>query len=154
MDLKKAKGKQMEMGGRKEKGANAYKSARMDDQNEWEENRLVTSGAASRNSVDLDAISTETEDRVQLLVHQIKPPFLTGRVAFSTQQKGVATVKDNSSDFSRMARDGSASLRQLRETKDKGTMRQRFWELGNTKMGDAIAGKNTDTKTSADEQVS
>jgi pre-mRNA-splicing factor ATP-dependent RNA helicase DHX38/PRP16 len=71
----------------------------------------------------------EEDSRTQLIVHQIKPPFLDGRVAFSTQREGVATVKDNSSDMARMAREGSATLRMLREKKDKGTMRQRFWEV-------------------------
>jgi len=59
------------------------KSALNDDQNRWEENRLLTSGAAVQGSVDLDH-QTEDDNRVELLVHQIRPPFLGGRVAFST----------------------------------------------------------------------
>ncbi|GMH99460.1 hypothetical protein TrVE_jg3859 [Triparma verrucosa] len=152
MDAARSSGKAMKMGGTKEKGVSARKSALNDDQRMWEENRLLTSGAAVRTEVDLDHTS-EDSDRIQLLVHQIKPPFLDGRVAFSTQREAVATVRDNSSDFARMARDGSATLRRLRETKDKNTMRQRFWELGGSKMGNAMGVKDDKGEEKDSEEV-
>jgi len=124
-------------GAMKEAGMSARKSALNDDQNRWEENRLLTSGAAVQGSVSLE-VNSEDDSRIQLLVHQIKPPFLGGRVAFSTIQKAVATVRDNSSDFAKLARSGSAVLKELRERKDKGAMRQKFWELGGSRMGDAM----------------
>ena len=119
---------------------NPRKSALQDDQDAWEVNRLLSSGAAVRSSVDLDH-TTEQDTRVTLLVHQIKPPFLDGRVSFSRIREAVPTVKDASSDFAKMAREGSATLRHLRATKDKHTMRQKFWELGGTRMGDAVGVK-------------
>jgi hypothetical protein len=61
----------------------------------------------------------EDDARVTLLVHQVRPPFLDGRVSFSNIREAVATVKDASSDFAKMAREGSATLRHLRETKVK-----------------------------------
>lgn len=115
----------------------ARKSALMDDQDAWEENRLLSSGAAVKGEVSLN-MSTDDDARVTLLVHQVKPPFLDGRVSFSTLRDAVPTVKDASSDFARMAREGSATLRHLRENKDKHAMRQRFWELGGTRMGDVV----------------
>mmetsp|Transcript_25827 Transcript_25827/g.38154 ORF Transcript_25827/g.38154 Transcript_25827/m.38154 type:complete len:954 (-) Transcript_25827:33-2894(-) len=125
------------------KGAriSARKSALMDDQDAWEENRLLSSGAAVKGEVSLN-ISTDDDARVTLLVHQVKPPFLDGRVSFSTLRDAVPTVKDASSDFARMAREGSATLRHLRENKDKHAMRQKFWELGGTRMGDAVGIKS------------
>ena len=60
---------------------------------------------------------TEDDARVTLLVHQVKPPFLDGRVSFSDVREAVPTVKDSSSDFAKMAREGSATLRHLRENK-------------------------------------
>ena len=126
------------MGGAiKERGMSAKRSALNDDQNRWEENRLLTSGAAVQGNVSMDHDS-EMDNRTELLVHQIRPPFLGGRVAFSTVKKAVATVRDASSDFAKLAREGSASLRDLRERKDKSTMRQKFWELGGSRMGDAM----------------
>lgn len=118
----------------------AKKSALMDDQDAWEENRLLSSGAAVKGEVSLD-INADSDSRVTLLVHQVKPPFLDGRVSFSNIRDAVPTVKDASSDFAKMARNGSATLRHLRETKDKNTMRQKFWELGGTRMGNAVGVK-------------
>lgn len=116
----------------------ARQSALMDDQEAWEENRLLSSGAASRGAVDLD-VSTDNDTRVTLLVHQLKPPFLEkSSVGLLGKQSTAATVKDNSSDFCKMAREGSATLQRLRQEKDKNTMRQKFWELGGTKMGNAM----------------
>lgn len=77
-----------------------------------------------------------------LLVHQVKPPFLDGRVSFSDIREAVPTVKDSSSDFAKMAREGSVTLRHLRENKEKHTMRQKFWELGGTRMGTAMGIKD------------
>jgi pre-mRNA-splicing factor ATP-dependent RNA helicase DHX38/PRP16 len=119
---------------------NARQSALQDDQEAWEENRLLSSGAAVRSAVDVDNANINEQDmsRVTLLVHQTKPPFLDGRVSFSTVREAVPTVKDASSDFAKMAREGSATLRYLRANKDKNSMRQKFWELGGTRMGDAV----------------
>lgn len=42
----------------------------------------------------------ELEDnRVMLLVHDIKPPFLDGREAFTKQIQPVQVVRDPTSDF-------------------------------------------------------
>jgi len=123
----------------------ARNSALMDDQDAWEENRLLSSGAAIKGEVSLD-ISTDDDSRITLLVHQVKPPFLDGRVSFSKLRDAVPTVKDVSSDFARMAREGSATLRHLRENRDKHAMRQKFWELGGTRMGDAVGIKSEKTE--------
>jgi pre-mRNA-splicing factor ATP-dependent RNA helicase DHX38/PRP16 len=130
---------------RRQQRFNPRKSALQDDQEAWEENRLLSSGAAVRSNVDLDGMDSEQDmSRVTLLVHQVKPPFLDGRVSFSTIREAVPTVKDASSDFAKMAREGSATLRYLRANKDKNKMRQKFWELGGSKMGDAIGVKKED----------
>ena len=61
----------------------ARQSALDKDQQTWEENRLLSSGAALRSEVDLDFNNENDDTRVQLLVHQIQPPFLRdGRAAF------------------------------------------------------------------------
>jgi pre-mRNA-splicing factor ATP-dependent RNA helicase DHX38/PRP16 len=91
---------------------------------------------------------------VTLLVHQVKPPFLDGRVSFSTIREAVPTVKDASSDFAKMARAGSAVLRHLRANKDKNTMRQKFWELGGTRMGDAVGVQKEEDEESKKDQPS
>ena len=129
----------------REQRMSARKSALRDDQDAWEENRLLSSGAAVRGDVDLN-VTTEDDTRVTLLVHQVKPPFLDGRASFSTIREAVPTVRDATSDFAKMAREGSVTLRMLREKKDKNAMRQKFWELGGTKMGDAMGIKEKQKK--------
>lgn len=57
---------------------------------------------------------------------------------YPAAQKMVPTVKDPSSDFALCARNGSATLRHQREKREKGKMRQRFWELGGSRMGKAM----------------
>ncbi len=122
----------------------ARQSALDKDQQTWEENRLLSSGAALRSNVDLDFVNNTQDDlRVQLLVHQITPPFLRkdgdgGRASFSVLREAVPTVRDATSDFARMAREGSVTLQRLREKKERGGMRQKFWELGGSRMGDAM----------------
>jgi len=124
-------------------------SALKKDQNAWEQNRLIVSGAAVRSEVSLD-FETESETKVQLLVHRVKPPFLHDKAQFSTQQEAVPTVKDNTSDFAKMAREGSETLRNLRNQREKKAMRQKFWELGGSRMGNAVGVKEEPkTKTTA-----
>jgi pre-mRNA-splicing factor ATP-dependent RNA helicase DHX38/PRP16 len=125
---------------------NAKKSALEDDQEAWETSRLLSSGAAVRGDVDLDFSRAEEDaTRVTLLVHQVKPPFLgRGASAFSTVKNAVPTVKDNTSDFAKMAREGSETLRRLREKKEKNTMRNKFWQIGGSRMGEAVGMKEVE----------
>jgi pre-mRNA-splicing factor ATP-dependent RNA helicase DHX38/PRP16 len=146
----KTKARQVELDKKKHENPmagrfSARRNALNDDQDAWEENRLLSSGAAIKGEVSLD-IKTEDDHKVTLLVHQVKPPFLDGRVSFSTIRDAVPTVRDASSDFAKMARQGSVTLRHLRETKEKNTMRQKFWELGGTRMGDAMGVKDVSKK--------
>lgn len=126
-------------GGGRQTMRQARQSALDKDQRTWEENRLLSSGAAMRSEIDLDFNGDDDDKRVQLLVHQIQPPFLRdGRAKFSVIREAVPTVRDATSDFARMAREGSVTLQRLREKKERGGMRQKFWELGGSRMGDAM----------------
>ena len=148
--------REAEMEQRRNNGSSSLRQARQSaldkDQQTWEENRLLSSGAALRSNVDLDFVNNNQDDlRVQLLVHQITPPFLRtddssggGRASFSVLREAVPTVRDATSDFARMAREGSVTLQRLREKKERGGMRQKFWELGGSRMGDAM--RVTDVK--------
>jgi len=119
----------------------AKRNALKDDQEAWENSRLLSSGAAVRGDVELD-FRSEEDTRVTLLVHQVKPPFLgKGASAFSRIKHAVPTVKDNTSDFAKMARNGSDTLRRLREKKEKNTMRNKFWQIGGSRMGKAVGVK-------------
>ncbi len=94
-------------------------------------------GVVKDREWDLD-IDDEEEQRVNIIVHNLKPPFLDGRVSYSLQQTSVGTVKDPSSDFANNARNGSALLRDVRIRRDQMKMRKRFWELGGSAIGNAM----------------
>lgn len=81
---------------------------------------------------------SEEDSRVTLIVHNLKPPFLDGRQAFSLQQSVVGTVKDPTGDMAVNARKGSLILRDVRERKEQSKMRKRFWELGGSRIGNAM----------------
>jgi pre-mRNA-splicing factor ATP-dependent RNA helicase DHX38/PRP16 len=56
------------------------------DHNAWEENRMVTSGVVRVREVDLD-FETEEEQKVMLLVHDTRPPFLEGEHGLRASSK-------------------------------------------------------------------
>ncbi len=124
-------------GDTKLKGMSARASALTADQDAWENNRLLTSGVVAKSRVSTD-IDDELEARVQIMVHSTKPPFLDGRVEFTTQMEMVSTVRDPTSDFAVLAKRGSQLVHEVREQREQSKMRKRFWELGGSKMGNAI----------------
>lgn len=128
------------------KGMSARASALNADQEAWETNRLLTSGVVATKKVDTE-FDDEVDARVQVMVHNTKPPFLDGRVVFTTQVEMVSTVKDPTSDMAVCARKGSELVRDVREKRDQAKMRKRFWEIGGSRMGDVIG-----VKQSSDEQ--
>ena len=69
------------------------------------------------------------------MVHDIKPPFLDGRIVFTKQLKAVSIVKDSTSDFVQISKKGSAILKHIREQQDRTKMREKFWELKGSKLG-------------------
>ena len=85
---------------------------------------MLKSGVATMNEQDLE-VDNEEETRVQILVHQLKPPFLSGKVNFSAQQEMVSTVKDPTSDMAQCARKGSVLLREARERRARSQPRSR-----------------------------
>ena len=73
--------------------------------------------------------------RAILIVHDTRPPFLDGRVTYTKQAAAVLPLRDPTSDMAVIARSGSALVREVREKKEKGKSRQRFWEVAGSKMG-------------------
>ena len=80
------------------------------------------------------------------MVHDIKPPFLDGRIVFTKQLEPVSIVKDQTSDFVKISKKGSAILKQVREQNDRQKMREKFWELGGTNLGNLLKIENQKTE--------
>jgi pre-mRNA-splicing factor ATP-dependent RNA helicase DHX38/PRP16 len=56
-----------------------------------ETNRMLRSGVVTKTEYDED-FEEENEARVHLLVHNIVPPFLDGRIVFTKQPEPVVPV--------------------------------------------------------------
>lgn len=122
---------------RRQQQQNSRKNQLAADQMAWEENRLLTSGVAVRSEVETE-FDDEEDARIRLNVHHTKPPFIDGRVTFSKQLATVPVVKEPTSDMALLSRKGSNLVRERRERRERGKMRQRFWELGGSRMGEAM----------------
>lgn len=86
----------------------------------WEENRLALSGVTGqRRKLDFDALEDDEETRVHLLVHDVKPPFLDGRLAFTKQLEPVNPIKDVTSDLAVFAKKGSMLVMERRAQKER-----------------------------------
>lgn len=110
------------------------------DNNKWEVNRMISSGAVKtkKDINDNNDLDEDDECRVLVQTHEIKPPFLDGRIVFTTQMEPVQIVRDPTSDMAKLAKKGSAILRVIRERNERAKMRERFWELAGTKMGKIV----------------
>lgn len=64
------------------------------DNERWETNRMLTSGVVQRLEVDED-FEEDNAAKVHLLVHNLVPPFLDGRIVF-TKQVNKAVHKQSS----------------------------------------------------------
>lgn len=49
------------------------------------------------------------------MVHDLKPPFLDGRIQYSTQMGAIQVVKDSNSDMAILAKKGSVVVKEFRE---------------------------------------
>ncbi|CAG7822437.1 unnamed protein product [Allacma fusca] len=114
----------------------------------WEKNRLLTSGVVMgiNHSEDYDE---DNEARVHLLVHNIVPPFLDGRIVFTKQFEPVVPVRDPTSDMALIARKGSMTVRTYREQKERKKAQKKHWELAGTKLGNILGMKKEEEKDDA-----
>lgn len=103
----------------------------------WERNRMLTSGVVTSINVNED-FDEEATERVHLLVHNIVPPFLDGRIVFTKQPEPVIPVRDPTSDMALLARKGSALVRVFREQKERKKAQKKHWELSGTKLGNIM----------------
>lgn len=89
------------------------------DNDMWEKNRMLTSGVASRTAVDMDFEEDDSESRVHVLVHDLKPPFLDGKTAFTKQLEPINPIKDPTSDMAVFSKKGSALVKEKREQAER-----------------------------------
>lgn len=98
------------------------------DNDAWETNRMVQSGLQSRPDLDFD-FDDENESKVHVLVHDLKPPFLDGRMVFTKQLEPINPLRDPTSDLAVFARKGSALVRLKRAQAERQKASEMFFGL-------------------------
>jgi len=129
--------KEMELEARRQKRVSAQQRQINKDNELWERNRMLTSGVVSSLDHDDDP-DDESEARVHLLVHNVVPPFLDGRIVFTKQPEPVVPVRDPTSDMALVARKGSALVKAYREQKERRKAQKKHWELAGTHIGNIM----------------
>ncbi|KAK9273961.1 hypothetical protein L1049_018773 [Liquidambar formosana] len=112
------------------------------DSSQWEDQQLLRSGSVRGTEVQTE-IDDEEDQKVILLVHDTKPPFLDGRVVFTKQSEPIMPIKDPTSDMAVISRKGSALVKEIHEKQSMNKSRQRFWELAGSKLGDILGVEKT-----------
>ncbi|KDD73479.1 hypothetical protein H632_c2133p0, partial [Helicosporidium sp. ATCC 50920] len=111
-------------------------SAMQKDLDAWEQNRLLSAGAARAGEREME-FDPEADARVLLVVQDARPPFLKGALAAGRLQGPVLPLKDPTSDLAVIARSGSKLVKEVREKREANRGRARFWEVAGSKMGAA-----------------
>ena len=108
------------------------------DNEKWETNRLLLSGVVTRSDATGDDDDDLVAGRVHLIVHNIVPPFLDGRIVFTKQPEPVVPVKDATSDIAILAKKGSALVRHHREIKERKKAQRKEWQMAGTNLGEIM----------------
>ncbi|KAM0749029.1 Pre-mRNA splicing factor [Meredithblackwellia eburnea MCA 4105] len=114
----------------------ARQAAFQADNDAWALNRLSTSGVTGeRRQLNFDDLDDEEETRVHLLVHDLKPPFLDGRISFTKQVEPVNPIKDPTSDLAVFSKKGSLLVREERARKEREKAAKKVAQIAGTTLG-------------------
>lgn len=123
------------------------------DSDAWELNRMQTSGVGGPRTFDLDHMDDEAENRVHLLVHDLKPPFLDGKTVFTKQLEPVNPIKDGTSDMAVFSKKGSKLVKEKREQKERIKKAGKVAALGGTNLGNILGVKEEEETNSRGEKI-
>ena len=143
----KKKEEQMEQ--KKHRRLTAKQAQRHKDNELWEKNRMFRSGAVTRTDYDED-FEEISEAKVHLIVNNIIPPFLDGRIVFTKQQEPVVPIRDPTSDMAMVSKKGSKLVKVHREQAERRKAQKKEWELAGTKLGNILGVQKTDDSESKD----
>ena len=142
--------KEEELKRKQEKRMTARQAQFSRDNDLWEKNRMLQSGIAQKAERDMD-LEEETELRVHLLVRDLRPPFLDGKIVYTKQLENITVVRDDTSDLARFSRTGSVTVRQKREERERARATGQKFQLAGTSIGNIMGVK--DSETPADTEV-
>ena len=98
---------------------------------------MVTSGVATRKTIDLD-FEDDSESTVHVMVHDLKPPFLDGRTVFTRQLEPINPIRDSTSDMAVFSKKGSALVKEKREQAERAKAAAKLAALGGTALGNIM----------------
>lgn len=126
------------------------RDAKRKDIDNWETNRMLTSGVAQRREYDGDFVPDDEEGtRVHLLVHDLRPPFLDGRTIFTKQLEPISAVRDPQSDMAVFSRKGSKVVRERRQQRERQKQAQDATTVAGTALGNIMGVKEDEEGDSA-----
>ena len=103
------------------------------EQNQWE---LQKMGHAGLFKIQRDSSGLEEDQGILLEVKDPDPTFLKDRKFKKSKKALITTCKDPTSDMALLAKNGSGVLKRLRETTERGKIKDRFWQLNSkSKLG-------------------
>lgn len=143
VEYTKKKEEQLEQ--KKHRRLTAKQAQRHKDNELWEKNRMFRSGAVTRLDHDED-FEEVSEAKVHLIVNNIIPPFLDGRIVFTKQQEPVVPIKDPTSDMAMVSKKGSRLVRVHREQVERKKAQKKEWELAGTKIGNIMGVQKVDDR--------
>lgn len=127
------------------KGMNARQIQKQKDVDAWETNRMLTSGVAQRRDLGQDFEDDMEVNRVHLLVHDLRPPFLDGRTVFTKQLDPIPAVRDAQSDMAVFSRKGSKVVMERRHQRERARQAQQATNVAGTALGNLMGVKEEDT---------
>lgn len=79
---------------------------------------MQNSGVVHMGDVDMD-FEDDGDSKVHVLIHDLKPPFLDGTVAYTKQLDPINPVRDVTSDLAVFSKKGSTLVRERRERQER-----------------------------------
>lgn len=143
--------KEEELKRKQEKRMTARQAQFSRDNDLWEKNRMLQSGIAQKAERDMD-LEEETELRVHLLVRDLRPPFLDGKIVYTKQLENITVVRDDTSDLARFSRTGSVTVRQKREERERARATGQKFQLAGTSIGNIMGVKDSETPVDSEVQ--
>ncbi len=102
---------------------------------------MLTSGVQQRGQVDLD-FEDDTANRIHILVHDLKPPFLDGRVAYTRQLDPISPIRDPTSDLAVFSKKGSLLVKERREQQERAKAAAKMADIQGTTLGNLMGVKD------------
>ncbi|TFK18800.1 pre-mRNA splicing factor [Coprinopsis marcescibilis] len=122
------------------------------DNDLWEANRMLTSGVATRKTVDLD-FEDESESTVHVMVKSLKPPFLDGKTVYTKQLEPINPIRDPTSDMAVFSKKGSALVKEKREQAERAKAAAKMAALGGTALGNIMGVKDEEAEADAEAEA-